>query len=340
MTHVYRILVTILLMGTLAQAQEASYRFLSLDLPNTTGALSFTTLADISDTGVLVGGFTNSSGPGYVLSRAFQVDDVICPGDGPGDLSAEPQAINGRGVSIGFCTTGGRERSFVRFPSGEIRLVDVPGVLLTEAKGINRRGVIVGSYSDLAGAVHGFIFDDPTVVTFDVPGAQQTLLMGINQREQLIGLFEDADGVRHGFVTHFGVAQPLEMPGASVTIPVDINDEGQIVGLFVPEGEEQARSFVLTEGVFTEVTVPFPGTIITEVSGLNNRGQLVGRYVQPTPDDPSSPFASHGFIATPDTSTGLAMVATTPPDAETVARWQAHAAATESHRGKWARHRR
>ena len=60
-----------------------------------------------------------------------------------------------------------------------------------------------------------------------------------------------------------------------------------------------SQSFLLENGRFTTINVPFPDVLFTDVSGINNRGQIVGRYVKNNPDDLVNPFSNHGFIATP-----------------------------------------
>ena len=59
------------------------------------------------------------------------------------------------------------------------------------------------------------------------------------------------------------------------------------------------QSFLLENGRFMTIEVPFPDSIFTDVSGINNRGQIVGRYQVLE----SNTFFSHGFIATPKSET-------------------------------------
>jgi hypothetical protein len=89
-----------------------------------------------------------------------------------------------------------------------------------------------------------------------------------------------------------GVFSSFDIPGASATLPMDINDHGQIVGVY-GDSDSIPHSFLLENGHFTSIEVPFPHVVFTDVGGINNRGQIAGRYVT------LDPAFSHGVIATP-----------------------------------------
>ena len=89
--------------GDTSTTQPASYSFISIDIPNASGQLGFTHLADINDGGEITGGFTNSSGFGFLLDK-FRSTDIQCPGPANA-LPAQPQSINKQGAITGFCFT-------------------------------------------------------------------------------------------------------------------------------------------------------------------------------------------------------------------------------------------
>lgn len=94
-----------------------------------------------------------------------------------------------------------------------------------------------------------------------------------------------------------------DYPDGSFTIATDINDHGQIVGHYTGV-DGLLHGYVLENGIFYTLDVPFPGVIHTIVNGINNRGQIVGQYVASNPDD-LGPYTSHGFIATPSSDVDL-----------------------------------
>jgi probable HAF family extracellular repeat protein len=286
--------------------QPVSYSFISIDIPNLSGSLGFTSLADINNDGEITGGFTNSSGFGFLLGETFQLTDIQCPGDTNAAPNAQPQSINKRGEISGFCSTGGRLHGFFRDKKGQYTLLDFPGAILTEAVGINDNGQVVGDYRDSEGRFHGFFWDAGLFLTFDVPFPEATSTgpNGINNVGQIVGFYFDnnvsetfPNGHAHGFLYDNGVFSSFDVPGASVTVPTDINDHGQIVGVY-GDSDSISPSFLLEDGHFTSIEAPFPHVVFTDVSGINNRGQIVGRYLTTNPADVNNIF-NHGLIATP-----------------------------------------
>lgn len=283
--------------------QPASYGFISIDIPNSGGELGFTTLTDINSDAEITGGFTNSSGFGFLLRETFSANEIQCPRMQNPEPNAHPQSVNKHREIAGFCSTRGKLHGFFRSRKGEYTLLDFPDANLTEAIALNNDGQIVGDYRDSSGNFHGFFWDAGLFLTLDVPfpGAKLTGPNGINNVGQIVGFYDDSGGGRHGFLYDRGNFISFDFPGALMTAPTDINDAGQIVGVYVTS-DGILRSFLFENGNFTTIEVPFPNAVFTEISGLNNRGQIVGRYVKSNPIDPLNPFLSHGFIATPERS--------------------------------------
>jgi len=290
-----------LVFGDTSATQPVSYSFISIDIPNFNGELGFTSLADINNEGEITGGFTDSSGFGFLIERQFRSTDIQCPEAVNPAPNAAPQSINRHGEITGFCGTGGRLHGFFRNKKGRYTLLDFPGSTLTEATGINDDGQVVGDYRDSSGRFHGFFWDAGLFLTIDVPfpGATLTAPNGINNVGQIVGFYDDTIGGRHGFLYDRGSFISLDFPNSQLTALTDINNHGQIVGVYVAN-DGILQSFLLENGRFTTIAVPFPDAIFTDVSGINNRGQIVGRYVTANPGDPVNPFLSHGFVATPE----------------------------------------
>jgi len=219
--------------------QAVSYSFISIDIPNSSGDLGFTSLADINNDGEITGGFTNSSGFGFLLGETFRSTDIQCSGGTNAVLNAQPQSISKRGEIVGFCFTGGRLHSFFRSKKGKYTLLDFPSALLTEAVGINDDGQVVGDYRDSAGRFHGFFWDAGLFLTIDVPFPEATLTSpnGINNVGQIVGFYDDNTGGRHGFLYDRGNFISFDLPGSRLTAPTDINDDGQIVGVYVADDD-------------------------------------------------------------------------------------------------------
>jgi probable HAF family extracellular repeat protein len=280
----------------------ASYDFISVDIPNPLGELGFTHFADINNGGEITGGFTNSSGFGFLIGGKFRSTDIQCPTRRRRDEpNAQPQSINKSAEIAGFCFTRGRLHGFFRNKQGKYTLLDFPGATLTEATGLNDNGHAVGDYRDSNGKFHGFFWDDGRFRTIDVPFPEATLTgpNGINNVGQIVGFYDDNTGGRHGFLYNRGNFISFDFPGALLTAPTEINDSGQIVGVYVAN-DGTLQSFLLDQHKFVTIDVPFPDAIFTDISGINNRGQIVGRYVESNSVDPLNPFPSHGFIATPE----------------------------------------
>jgi hypothetical protein len=335
--------------GDTPATKTASYGFISIDIPNSSEELGFTTLADINDEGGITGGFTNSSGPGFLIDRQFRSIDIQCPATTSRELPAQPQSINRRGEITGFCSSGGRLHGFFRNSKGKYTLLDFPGAILTEASGINDDGQVVGDYRDSGGIFHGFFWDAGLFLTFDVPFPEATFTApnAINNVGQIVGFYNDnnatpgnENGHSHGFLYDNGSFSSIDFPGAVITSLTDINDHGRIVGVYVEnENDVVFHSFVLEDGRFSTFEVPFPESVLTEVNGINNRGQIVGRYVVSNPGDPVNPFLSHGFIATPESEpkSKSRVLVSKPNDFSNFSRWLHDVDEPSKGLGKWAR---
>ena len=84
-------------------------------------------------------------------------------------------------------------------------------------------------------------------------------------------------------------------PGVTLTLGYGINNFGDVVGTYeinkAPTGyppDLVQHGFVLKNGTYTTIDVPFPGATNTVAAGINNLGDVVGTYVD-------SDENSHGF---------------------------------------------
>jgi hypothetical protein len=316
-----------LVFGDDLTASSSSFKFITIDMPTANGQLGFTALSDINESGVITGGFTNSTlGPyGFVIDKKRRSTDLRCSKD---VVSIEPQSLNKHGEIVGFANVITdiiaipvapfeivitKLSGFFRDKRGRCTILDFPGANLTEATGLNDDGQVVGNYRDSAGKFHGFFWDAGLFLTIDVSfaDARITAPTAINNVGQIVGFYFDnnvttsfPNGHAHGFIYDKGVFSVFDFPQGVETYPADINDHGVILGVY-EDANFVGGSFLLQDGTFTTFEVPFSGVFATAVSGINNKGQIVGRYIEHNPDDPINPFLSRGFIATPKTKLKL-----------------------------------
>jgi uncharacterized membrane protein len=162
---------------------------LTVDLPNAAGEYTKSVLTDITNAGVIVGGFTFPSHglhePAIVLTLPGTVTAFTC---GPTVSWTAVQAMNSHGAQVGWCYTRTKDQEsvqgFYRSESGRITLLTYPGARLTEAAGVNDAHLVVGSYVDAQGNGHGFTWQRATgqYTSLDAPfaGAVYTVPMSIN----------------------------------------------------------------------------------------------------------------------------------------------------------------
>jgi hypothetical protein len=267
------------------------YEFISVELPNSQGALGLTTLTDINNRGELVGGFAAADAEGFLISERRGVVRMRCP-----DVTFQtaPLGINNFGLVAGFCDT----RGFIRGRNGRFLFIEADGAFYTEARGINDRNQVVGYFRDTTG-FHPFVWQAGVLRVLDlaVPGEPNLDFFpsGINNHGQIVGMAVDrtCGCNERGFVSNLrdGEVTFIAVPGSTITIVNAINDRGQLAGFYV-DASQQHHGFVLDDGRVTTIDAPFAGAVLTEVAGINNRGDLVGRYgvTEPVP-------ANYGFVA-------------------------------------------
>ena len=134
-----------------------------------------------------------------------------------------------------------------------------PGATSTTAIGINSEGNIVGNYVDNSFCFHGFLLAAGSYVKLDVPNATVTVARGINPLGDIVGFYSNADASR------------VCIPGA-VAAPCP-----------------GCQGFLLRNGVYTAINVPFAGTTNTRAFGINPQGDIVGRYT-------GGDGLQHGFL--------------------------------------------
>jgi uncharacterized membrane protein len=148
------------------------------------------------------------------------------------------------------------------------------------------------------GAVPTLAADSFAFTTFDVPffGTVNTVVGGMNIHGHVVGGSADAKespASFHGYLrAPDGSLTLIDFPFfplASGTIAVDINVQGVIVGAYLNAAGQHC--FVLKDGLFRTIDVPFSRAFNTRCRGITESGQIVGTY-----SDTNVPRANRGFL--------------------------------------------
>lgn len=270
-------------------ARAESFSFTTINIP---GAYS-TTLNGISDSGEIVGTYTDTTG----THGFFDVNGSFTAINPPGLVAVN--GVNNSGQIVGGATVGGNLAIYAGFLYTNSSVVTIkapaPSTIGTVLWGINNSGKIVGTVTD-GSTVTGFV-DTGGFFSFigGVPNTD-TYAQGINDRGEIVGYSYSLPLTQPmlGFVDVNGSLSYFAAPGRSrngYTTATGVNNEGQIVGN-VADSYVNCHSggFLETGGVFSSVNVP--GACNTFVYGINDAGELVGTYT-------NSLEEVQGFIATP-----------------------------------------
>src|SRR5580704_9062926 len=254
--------------------------------------------------------------------------------DYPEAMYTFPQAVNDGGHVVGnWGDSQGNVHGFY-WDGTNFTSIDYPGAGATYAEGINDAGVISGFYETDGGThPHGFILDNGTFTSYDYPGyVGQTVGEGINNHGDTVGYY--GSGGSTGFFNNDGSFSSFGYPGACWTVPYSLNDSGQAAGEYRADCSTGFLGFFYSNGTFT--TLEYPNDTDTYAAGINNNGVVAGystvndppylvawlwqngtftavatneHYVEPFGINNNGqlvgvyePNTTHGFIATPTTS--------------------------------------
>ena len=247
----------------------------------------------------------------FVAAKSAAIaDGTFTSFDVPGSVGTLALDINASGTIVGRYlapTTPPTTHGFILTPDGEFTTIDYPGSSFTATVGINARGDIVGQYAvpTAPRQRHGFLLKDGVFTSFDPEGSTFTNVLGINDRGYIVGRYctlavcgPVGTGIYHGYLLSDGQFSPVAFPGSAETDAWKINSRGQIAGGFVKDGEEHA--FVVSDGSYTELTLPIANPISMDNGGQNARGDVVGLYCDGAPPCVIVPTGTHGFFLSKD----------------------------------------
>jgi hypothetical protein len=200
----------------------------------------------ISDTGAIVGGYTNGNNQGYGFYLS-KTTGYLTVNKG---TNTELTGISTNGLIVGRYTSG-NIMGFVQTAAGKFQVLPDLNGLPVEPLGINSSDVIVGGdeVSILAGiTTDGFILEPGgTYQIVDYPGAFITTLNGINNTGVAVGTYtKSVNGMAEGggFIYSQGVFTDFSYQG-STTYPNGINADGAIVGTYY-DANSRAHGFIAT----------------------------------------------------------------------------------------------
>jgi uncharacterized membrane protein len=299
MRQVTKVVTFCLVLNSFLFAGE--YRFVRIDVPNTTATL----VQGINARGDIVGRYDDSEGNthGFLLRQG-----VFSTIDFPHASFTVARAINARGEIVGrTIDLQGNEHGFL-LRDGRFSRIDYPEAAATTARGINNAGDITGRHFDAAGNENGFVLQARTYHNVSVPNSLTPLhpcstnVWMIRDNEQVfVGDFcTDADGGIHGYLSaKSGDFQIIDFPdaGAPCSALRWINERGDIVGVYANTLDEcfafQAHGFLLRDGRFA--AIDFPGSVFTDAFSIIDDGVIVGAYTD-------KQGIQHGFKAVPNDS--------------------------------------
>jgi probable HAF family extracellular repeat protein len=229
--------------------------FTTIDAP---GAVAYTVVFGIDESGQTVGGYVDGQGTLHGLLRDHDKFTVI---DFPGARATLVARVNAQGQMVGAYS---QEANAVAtdlphgflLKDGVFTRIDVPGAVRTQPFDINNHGQIVGEYVDAQGRSHGFLLDNGVFTTIDAPDARATIATDIDDSGRIVGISGAAAGAARGFLrSPDGGFAPIAVPNGAQTYPFGINNHGQVVGRYVPV-RGSVRGFLLDRGVFTDIVLP------------------------------------------------------------------------------------
>ena len=292
--------ITLVLAATLATTLSAG-SITTVDVP---GAV-YTYLLGISNNGVAVGYYVDSSGNSHGFERLANGTLVYPFDDTNGATSTLFLSVNNSGTVVGRDTTEPMPSpsSFV-FSGGVYSGFAVPSCptpFVSGIRAINDNGDVAGDCG--SSLTSGYIQTSGNApLVFSLPGALDIDAEGINNLDQVVGEYVTPSGTTRGYGyirnadgTYTLIAYP---GGVYSTAFSGINDAGVLVGNW-EDFSLNGYAFYGTAGNFT--TFSIPGALGNTLQGINNSDEVVGSYED-------SNFVVHGFIttlATPEPSSAL-----------------------------------
>jgi len=268
------------------------YRVTSFDVPGAVSSSSSPEAPRISNLGLIVGFYTDSSG--HTLGFYKPLEGAVVNGlKDPNDTGGftRTAGVNDEGTIVGGYL--GTDFHGFTLQDGTYKTLDVPGATETLINSINDLGDYAGQATNPnTHQSEAFLVCDRKVAFITYLG-ENTYGEDVNNFGEMVGVSLDATGNAHSFFrSKEGSIQSIAFPGAISTLVVSINDESVVVGSYK---DQQGNTHGFLASVYCQSYVSFdvPHAAQTFPGGLNDLGFITGHYV-------AADGSSHCFILKPD----------------------------------------
>jgi hypothetical protein len=280
-----------LLWCVVASAQSTSFKYVSINYPNSVTTNAF----GINNYNSIVGAYQTAAGGvhGFKYNGGHFTSYSV-----PGAIRTIIQGISDTGDMVGWYATSSTSFHGFLYHAGHYTTIDVPGnVHGTFAMGINKQGTIVGRWLDVAGNYHGFTWIHGAITKYDLNG-DVTSLNGISNLGVIVGQNLNSDFWRSFLKTGSDVDYLFPVP-SSDNEAYGVNGHGDVVGcstadasgyvVYTVEVNEGSES---TEKMKKPILLTYPGALQTCASGINYNRSIVGSFTD-------SKQHLQGFLAVP-----------------------------------------
>jgi uncharacterized membrane protein len=198
----------------------------------------------------------------------------------PPAAKGTPVALNDSGAIVG--SYGDAQNVSHGFPLFQGRLTSFmfPGSSSTNVNDMSRNGIIVGDYS-IAGdpKQHHFMVHSGGFHEITLPGLPNAdfTVTGVNANGDVVGAINSDTPPGNGYLLHNGKVTTYLFPGADIMLPTSINDEGVIVGGYLILFVNVNPSFMLKDGVFSNIDPPGSSGFVNATK-VSNSGAVVGSF--------------------------------------------------------------
>jgi probable HAF family extracellular repeat protein len=264
--------------------------------------------SDINNAGDIAGDAVGSDG----LRRAviFRGGNVVDLG-APASFATSALALNEAGQAAGTYDDAAGSHAFLFNGSSAVDLVPGRTSVVFGNQSLNAAGQVAGGFQG-DDTAHCFLYQGGQLSDPGSLGGGYCLGVGVNANGAMTGISATASGERHAFAYSGGVMTDLGTLGGDLSIGYAINDAGRVVGESAIVAGGDSRAFVYVDGKMIDL-----GALLQGLSGLpvtesvafdiNSSGQVLGRYTVHDASDPTIPFQSRAFIATPAGTPGATM---------------------------------
>jgi len=259
-----------------------NYRMTSFDVPGAVASPISPSAPRISDLGLIVGYYTDSSNHQFGWHRPPQ-GPVVSGEKEPNDNFGFTRfsGVNDHGEIVGGYFNLSNGYNGFTLTLGTYATYDVPGVTQTTLSGINNSGDLVGQAVNISTGLSEAFLVIKGKVTFVTYLNENTFGQGMNNFGAMVGTAIDAQNNAHSFYRATnGAMEPITFPNAVSTTAVSINDFGEVCGQYTDtKGISHGFLHLVRTSIYESFDIP--GAKQTYAGGLNDFGSITGHYILP-----------------------------------------------------------